>query len=91
MAAEKREMSKRVTLELAIFYKEHYDNCSNCGNPFVDRDIQNLGFDESGNCLNVCNKCEPLLSEVAYRYSYVPRLYTVPEQYDSLWRYLDFA
>jgi len=91
MAAEKREMSERFTLELAIFYKEHFDNCSNCGNAFVDRDTQNVGFDESGNCMNVCNKCEPLLSEVVYRYSHVPRLYIIPEQNDSLWRYMDFA
>jgi len=91
MSAEKREMSERFTLELAIFYKEHYDSCSNCGNAFVDHDTQNLGFDESGNCMNVCNKCESLISEVVYRYSYVPRLYIIPEKNESLWRYIDFA
>ncbi|MFC1524283.1 hypothetical protein ACFL6N_05790 [Thermodesulfobacteriota bacterium] len=91
MTKERRKETKRFTLALAICYKERYDACTGCGKAFSDRDTQHLGFDKSGNCMNVCDSCEPSLEEVACRYAYVPRLYTIPEPEDTLWRYMDFA
>jgi hypothetical protein len=89
MTEKRRKETKRFTLALAICYKEQYDACTGCGKRFSDRDTQHLGYDKSGNCMNVCDGCEPSLSEVACRYAYVPRLYTIPEPEDSLWRYMD--
>ena len=90
MPGEELPVTKRSKLDLAIHFKEHYDTCTKCGKPFGDGDTQHIGFDKSGDCMNVCDGCESVLTEVSHRFSYLPRLYTVPKSDDVLWRYMDF-
>lgn len=86
-----QEMSHRHSRELDIFYNEHRDFCTHCGNAFKDGMCAHLGYLADGMPAVLCDDCASLLAETVVRYHWMRREYEKPDPDDKLWRYMDLA
>lgn len=86
-----KEMSHRYSRELAIFYNEHRESCTNCRKEFKDGMTAYLGYLPDRIPAVLCDDCASLLSETVERYYWMKKVYEKPNPTDKLWRYMDLG
>ena len=86
-----QKMTHNYSRELAIFYNEHKECCTNCGKQFYDGMCAHLGYLLDRTPAVLCDDCASLLSETVVRYYWMKDEYEKPNPADKLWRYMDLG
>lgn len=86
-----QKMTHNHTRELDRFYKEHHENCTNCGDAFRDGMCAHLGYLQDGSSAVLCDRCSDLLKETVVRYHWQSDEFESPLPNEKLWRYMDLS
>jgi len=84
-------MTKNITRELKIYYKENHERCTHCSKPFTTGATAHLGYLSNGKQAVLCDDCSKLLKETVVRYYWMKSGFNKPNPNDKLWRYMDLA
>lgn len=86
-----QEMTHRHSKELARFYHENRNACTNCGHAFSESETAHLGYLRDKSPAVLCDRCSILLDETVVRYYWMKDAFERPNSEDKLWRYMDLA
>lgn len=80
---------EEYTKDAHIFVKEHHDNCSVCGRHFQNNESTHIGYDSNRELVYVGDCCKKQIDSLIANHPYCPRVYEVPDNNSTLWRFMD--
>ncbi len=85
------KMTLKHTIKTQRFVEQNHDHCTECRRHFIDGDCTHLGYTQTRKLIYVGDCCSQILKETIIRHSYHKRLYSIPGEDATLWRFMDFT